>query len=77
MITNYKVINDVLTYCKGQYPGARYAWKAHEAYPPLQTLQAPKPANRIYKKYMFATPAIRTNEIYMFETLAIRISKYM
>ena len=53
---------NVLTYCKGQYPGARYAWKAHEAYPPLQTLQAPKPANRIYRKYMFATPA---NRIYM------------
>ena len=43
---------NVLTYCKGQYPGARYAWKAHEAYPPLQTLQAPKPANRIYMKYI-------------------------
>ena len=34
----------VLTYYKGQYPGARYEWKAHEAYPLLQTLQAPTPA---------------------------------
>ena len=34
----------VLTYYRALYQGAKYAWKAHEAYPLLQTLQAPTPA---------------------------------
>lgn len=43
--------HNVLTYYKAQCQGAKYAWKAHEAYPPLQTPQAPKPEIRIFVEY--------------------------
>ena len=43
IIKHYHDDQHILTYYKALCRAAKYAWKAHEAYPLPQTLQAPKP----------------------------------